>query len=230
MNNPAYYAILPAHIRYDKNLKPMEKILYAEITALANKDGYCSASNSYFAKLYEKSNETISRWISNLEKQGYLKVEIDTKKGNQRKIYPIDKKINTFDENVNRVLTKKSRPIDENVKQNNINIIIQENNNIKEKKETPKTKLTLLDLVDSFLKELSSKSNINLLRLKNKYERVFYELKKYYPLEEIQEVINYALKEEKYLPTLTNPSFLSNSFENIKVVKDKTLQEEERWY
>jgi DNA-binding Lrp family transcriptional regulator len=103
-------------------------------------------------------------------------------------------------------------------------------NTITKEKETSEEKLTLLDLVDSFLKELSSKSNINLLRLKNKYERVFYELKKYYPLEEIQEVINYALKEEKYLPTLTNPSFLSNSFENIKVVKDKTLQEEERWY
>ena len=56
MDNPSYYAILPANVRYDKNLKPMEKILYAEITALSNKNGYCSASNSYFAKLYETLN------------------------------------------------------------------------------------------------------------------------------------------------------------------------------
>jgi len=139
MDSPSYYAILPANVRYDKNLKPMEKILYAEITALSNKDGYCSASNSYFAKLYGKSTETVSRWISNLEKEGYLNVIIETKKGNLRKIYPIDKKINSIDKNVNTLLTKKSRPIDENVKHNNINTILQDSININNKKNNNTT-------------------------------------------------------------------------------------------
>jgi len=39
--NPNYYSILPANVRYDKKLTPFEKILYSEIVALTNKDGYC---------------------------------------------------------------------------------------------------------------------------------------------------------------------------------------------
>lgn len=35
-----YYAIIPATVRYDNRLKPTEKLIYGEITALANKKGY----------------------------------------------------------------------------------------------------------------------------------------------------------------------------------------------
>jgi len=223
MNNPSYYAILPANVRYDKNLKPMEKILYAEITALSNKDGYCSASNSYFAKLYEKSNETVSRWISHLEKEGYLKVIIDTKKGNLRKIYPIDKKINTL-------LTKKSRPIDENVKHNNINTILQENNKkpLKEKetkkennllKEETNNSQKLMNLIREFYKE----NNLSLTGNKVfQYERKLYELSKNYPLEKIEEVIKFAKEDDFYKRQLTNPNSLFNNFESMKLaLKDK---------
>ena len=33
---PNYYAVLPAIVRYDNDLKPNEKLLYAEIVALSN--------------------------------------------------------------------------------------------------------------------------------------------------------------------------------------------------
>ena len=33
MEKPNYFGILPANVRYDKNLKPMEKILYTEISS-----------------------------------------------------------------------------------------------------------------------------------------------------------------------------------------------------
>ena len=36
-NQISYYAVIPATIRYNKELKPAEKLIYAEITALANK-------------------------------------------------------------------------------------------------------------------------------------------------------------------------------------------------
>lgn len=130
---PSYYSIITANVRYDNRLTDSEKLLFAEITSLSNKFGYCTATNSYFAKLYEVVKETISRRISNLNKYGYLKIEI-IKNGNevkQRKMYPltqssipIDVKINTpIDNSVNT-------PIDGNVKENNTSINNTSNNNI----------------------------------------------------------------------------------------------------
>ena len=37
---PSYYAVLPAKVRYDPDLPPNAKLLYAEITALAGEHGY----------------------------------------------------------------------------------------------------------------------------------------------------------------------------------------------
>ena len=73
---PSYYSIITANVRYDNRLTDSEKLLFAEITSLSNKYGYCTATNSYFARLYEVVKETISRRISNLNKYGYLKIEI----------------------------------------------------------------------------------------------------------------------------------------------------------
>ena len=86
-----YYAILTAEVRHDKRLKDKAKLLYAEITALSNTKGYCFASNSYLAKLYDCDNSTISRAIKQLEKFGYIRVEIDKEAGNTRHLYPIAK-------------------------------------------------------------------------------------------------------------------------------------------
>ena len=76
MEQPNYYAVIPADVRYDKELKANEKILYGELSALANKNGYCNASNAYFSQLYEKHKDTISEWIGNLAKKGYIKTEL----------------------------------------------------------------------------------------------------------------------------------------------------------
>ena len=75
-DSPAYYAIIPANVRYDKNLKANEKLLYGEITALCNMKGYCWSKNLYFANLYSVSKNTISIWINDLKKYGYINVEI----------------------------------------------------------------------------------------------------------------------------------------------------------
>jgi uncharacterized phage protein (TIGR02220 family) len=73
---PNYYGILPANVRYDKNLPPNAKLLYSEITALAQKDGYCYASNGYFANLYDVSDRSISDWINKLAQNGYIEVQL----------------------------------------------------------------------------------------------------------------------------------------------------------
>ncbi len=89
--NPAYYAVIPANVRYDKNLNPNAKLLYGEITALCNKNGFCWASNNYFAELYGVSKDSITRWLANLVKYGYISMKItykeDSKEVESRQIY-----------------------------------------------------------------------------------------------------------------------------------------------
>ena len=78
---PNYFAIIPAEVRYDTELKDKAKLLYGEITALANKTGCCYASNKYFADLYGVSTTTISLLIKNLVDGGYIESEIIYKEG-----------------------------------------------------------------------------------------------------------------------------------------------------
>ena len=118
METPNYYSVIPANVRYDKKLKDKAKLLYGEITALSNKDGYCWATNGYFANLYEVSNTTISTLIRNLVEQGYLESHIIYKEGSKE----IEK----------RLLKIVHTPIKENLKENNTRIIKEEekeNNN-----------------------------------------------------------------------------------------------------
>lgn len=133
MEFPSYYSILTADIRYDPRLKNHAdcKVLYSEITALSNKYGYCSASNKYFSKLYDRPVPTISKWINILKDLGYLKVEMiykdNTKEIKERHIFPISTPINA---NVNTYSRKHEGginasvkpPINANVKDNNTSI------------------------------------------------------------------------------------------------------------
>lgn len=92
MQKPSYWALIPATVRYDADLPPNAKLLYAEITALSNAQGYCSATNAYFAALYGLGDKSIGRLISTLAKSGYLLVEVirDEKQEVQgRKLTPV---------------------------------------------------------------------------------------------------------------------------------------------
>ena len=86
-HQPGYYAILPANVRYSKVLPPAARLLYAEITSLTHKEGYCWATNDYFAKLYEVSISTVSRWISKLVQAGFISEELNKENGNSRRLY-----------------------------------------------------------------------------------------------------------------------------------------------
>ena len=120
-DKPNYYAIIPANVRYS-SLKPNAKLLYGEITALSSKLGYCFASNNYFAELYGVSKNTVSRWLSDLKKLGFItiKIERNTNKEIVKRIIGIDKKVDN--------------PIDKIVKENNTSNNTTSNNiTIKEK-------------------------------------------------------------------------------------------------
>ena len=83
MDKPAYYANIPATVRYDKRLTPNAKLLYGEITALCNQEGYCWAMNAYFADLYGVSKTSISAWIGNLKEAGHITVQMNYKEGSK---------------------------------------------------------------------------------------------------------------------------------------------------
>lgn len=87
----SYYAIIPANVRYDKDLAPNAKLLYGEITALCNEKGYCWATNQYFAELFNVSDRTIKNWISQLTDKGYIQRSVKYREGTkeieQRKLF-----------------------------------------------------------------------------------------------------------------------------------------------
>lgn len=87
-----YFAIIPAPVRYDGTLAPNEKLFYGELSALSNDRGYCFATNAYFAKedRFNVSPKTVSRWVSNLRKRGYVVVVLVDEQGegvSERRIY-----------------------------------------------------------------------------------------------------------------------------------------------
>lgn len=125
MNKPNYYAIIPANVRYSDKLSPNAKLLYGEITCLSNKEGYCWSENQYFADLYKVHKKTVSKWISELEKAGFIKskVERNNSKVVERRIlkivptsprkdgYPLHEKTedNIYTNNINNIKNNSSR-------------------------------------------------------------------------------------------------------------------------
>lgn len=203
MEAPAYYGILPANIRYDKNLKPMEKIMYSELTALSNKNGYCNATNSYFAELYEVSKNTVSLWISDLEKAGYIKAKLiyepGTKNIKERRIFiadPITKNNDTYHEKEVDPITKNNdTPITKNREDNNTSINntrliitnINNNKNIIENQEQEKVFLNSNGALQQEIKMLLGLRKIKVVDI----------IKLNKPIERIKEVIAYCDKNNK---------------------------------
>jgi len=92
-NKIGYYAIIPSTILFNEKIKANEKLLYAVITVLSNKEGYCFASNKYLARLFNAQPHTISKWVSHLRELGFIYLDIiKNDKGEiiQRRIYPND--------------------------------------------------------------------------------------------------------------------------------------------
>ena len=137
---PNYYAIIPANVRYDDNLKLGEKMMYGEITALANKTGVCYASNNYFARLYKVSPQAISKWIKSLEKFKYITItyEKEGKEIKKRAIEMITSDIDKVSTQVDRGINTSLEGYQQRIKENNTSInntSIKEN--IKEKFKKP---------------------------------------------------------------------------------------------
>lgn len=211
-----YYAIIPASIRYDSELTPNAKLMYGELTALSNEKGYCWASNSYFSQLYNVSNVSISKWISQLQKKKYIDIEYiyykNSKQISERRISLIPLK---------EKLTHKEKlidPIKEKFKDNTIlynntknNNIVQNQKNDKSVKNSPKKDIvyssTLIDanehIIELFPERFHPKSTAQI----NKWLDT---------LEKLQRLDGYSLRLIYYIvKKVRNDQFWSNNFYSI---------------
>lgn len=121
---PSYWAVLPAEIRYDDRIPAAAKLLYAEISSLSGRDGFCWATNDYFAALYRITERSVRRLLDALEEQGYIRIE-EKREDHNRLVYrrifaglnPLAGASEPLDKNVQRVdpLDKIVRPLDKNV-------------------------------------------------------------------------------------------------------------------
>jgi len=146
----SYFMIIPATVWSDPDLTKTQQILYGHISVLTSQEGYCFASNDYFAKQLGVSKKTISVGISALSEKGYIVTKVFYKEtGNvnentgeanvqvdHRKIWLVEPYVIAA-KRANKKATKSSSvnsPINENVNspinENVINNSIK-NNNIK---------------------------------------------------------------------------------------------------
>lgn len=82
---PHYYMNIPAFVWDDKDLlrKPKAILLYGHISTLANKKGYCWATNEYFAKRLSVDKRTVIDYLNLLVDKKYIKRKIFHKKNSK---------------------------------------------------------------------------------------------------------------------------------------------------
>ncbi len=169
-NKKSYYAIIPANVRYDKSLTPNAKLLYGEITALCNEKGYCWARNNYFAELYKVSKVSISKWINQLKRNGYINIEMEYRENSKEILnrylrivnYPSKENFNT--------------PSKEKLKDNNTTINNTMNNTIEKIYKLYPAKCSIRGTstgksqkCKDKIKLLLKKDNDNLIEIINRY-------------------------------------------------------------
>lgn len=189
LENPNYYAILPATVRYNKNLKPNEKILFSEISALTNKDGICYASNEYFASLYNVSRVSVSQWISNLEKERLIDREI-IYKDNSKEIKARYLRIISDPIKENLYTPIKENLKDNNTSNNNNTLSIlshfsNEEDNENQEQEVQPVRRTDNDYNTTF------KAKENIVSTNNKVSKEVVSLSSDKTKEEIEDLLNY---------------------------------------
>ncbi len=86
MDKQGYFYIIP--VKLAESGPPSKALLFGLITSLSNREGHCWATNIYLAKrLGMKGIAQVSALLSNLELEGYLKIDFATSK--KRIIRPV---------------------------------------------------------------------------------------------------------------------------------------------
>lgn len=86
------FGIMPHRLRKAENISSSAKLLFCALVELQHEKGYCYASNRYLAmeELNGVSTRSIQLWLSELERDGWIKIIITRNEENEvveRKIY-----------------------------------------------------------------------------------------------------------------------------------------------
>tara|TARA_R100000655_G_scaffold708_2_gene2957 strand:+ start:3255 stop:4256 length:1002 start_codon:yes stop_codon:yes gene_type:complete len=189
MQTPNYYTVLTPAVRYSDKISDFQKILFSEIVALCNTSGVCFASNKYFCNCFKKSKVTISQSISNLQKNGFITLEIDTEKGNKRTI--------TICKGIERPIKEKfNTPNKENLNTYN-KVIIKDNNTIN------KYNVNNYDLFNTFISYYKKQTGQRLriptqktkLAASQKYKLFAARINDGYTLDDLKKVLDAKIKD-----------------------------------
>lgn len=180
------------------DISPNAKLLFGEITALCNKEGFCWASNSYFAKIYKVKNCTVSEWIRQLKEFGFIDYSI--KDYNQRKITLREKPIG--------VSEKTDRGVSEKTEHSNT----EDNNTINKSHALESAKEG--ELIDLF--KLVNPSYKILFQRKNQHEAIR-RMEKEHGVEKLTAMISFLPKNnlQPYAPKITTPIQLEENMGKI---------------
>lgn len=218
-DKPNYYSILPATVRYDKDLTDKAKLIYSEITSLANKTGECWVSNEYLMNLFNTSSRTINRIIKQLKEKQYINIEY-IHNGSSKEIEKRIIKILGGDKNDTTSCQNCPEGTDKNVAENNKYMNNNRKEIYKEKKE----------LFINILKESNLSENMkSLLRTWLDYKEQRNDMyKSEIGFKILLSTVNNQLKEhsEEDLIDVINESMASNykgiTFNKLKYGKTKS--------
>lgn len=112
-------------IMRDQNLNQSQKFLLAEIGQLTSLEKGCFASNSHFSELIGISKENVSKNINDLEKKGYISIEIVKGSRNHTRIITITDSVRPPYQNSKTPLSNRQET-KENITINKTDIIYDE--------------------------------------------------------------------------------------------------------
>lgn len=69
---PAFYGVVPATVRYDRNLSPNAILLYIEIGAVMGKDGVARELSAHYMEVFNTSRALILKWLNELKAAGHV--------------------------------------------------------------------------------------------------------------------------------------------------------------
>jgi hypothetical protein len=101
----SYFVVVPSPVRLCRDTPEGAKLLYGDIAGLADKHGYCFASDEYLSDIAGKTSRQVNTYLKRLEKNGHIRIEGRVP---ERKIYVGEMKVSS------KVLKKTAERNEEN--------------------------------------------------------------------------------------------------------------------